>query len=136
MQINPQEILNRKILVPCEFTKCQQVGIDLTTAHLVDIKDCSSKTVLLNEKIFLPEDVFSTFIHRSSYNRMGVLITGSIYDPGYNGVVGCTIYNLSGRDITISENERIGQMVFYKANKASVYDGTYQNEFLDTIKEI
>jgi len=86
--------------------------------------------VLLNAEVHLPEDIFALFIHRSSFNRRGVLITGSVYDPCYEGVVGCTIYNLSGKSIIIPKNERIGQMIFYRANSASNYKGQYQGEGL------
>ncbi len=129
-QINPRFIIQSEILKPCEFTKIQQVGIDLTLSEDIKIPHGFSKNVLLNEQIFLTENVFATFTHRSTYNRQGILITGSIYDPGYCGKVGCTIYNLSGQEISISKNERIGQMVFFEASAASNYNGQYQGENL------
>ena len=130
MQINPKKIIEQKILIPADFTEIQQVGIDLTLKEPVRIIHGQSANVLLNEEVHLPNNVFSTFTHRSSYNRGGVLITGSIYDPGYEGVVGCTIYNLSGKAIEIEKNERIGQMVFFDADTASEYRGQYQGENL------
>ncbi len=130
MQINPQKIIDKKILIPCKFTQVQQVGIDLTISQNIKIKNKTFINVLLNEKVFLPKDIFATFIHRSSFNRKGVLITGSIYDPNYCGVVGCSIYNLSGKYLIIKKNERIGQMVFFKAQAASKYNGQYQKENL------
>jgi len=130
-QINPQTILDEAILIPCYYTKVQQVGIDLTLEASIKIKHGESANVLLNEEVHLPHNIFATFTHRSSYNRQGVLITGSIYDPNYSGQVGCTIYNLSGHDLEIDANERIGQMVFFKAESASEYNGQYQNEHLN-----
>jgi len=130
MQINPQEILDKKILIPGTHTKIAQVGIDLTIVNTVRINHGESLNVLLNEIVKLPHDVFATFTHRSTYNRQGVLITGSIYDPGYEGQIGCTIYNLSGHTLHITELERIGQMVFFKADPASKYDGQWQGEHL------
>ena len=129
-QLNPQVILDNKILIPCEFTKVQQVGIDLTINEDVTIKHGCSFNALLNETVKLPKDIYAQFYHRSSFNRKGILITGSIYDPNYEGVVGCTIYNLSGDVIEIKKNKRIGQMVFYKADAASEYNGQYQSEHL------
>lgn len=130
MQINPQTIIDSKILIPSEFTKMSQVGIDLSIAEVTKVAHGQSRAVLLNEVVALPKDVFATFIHRSSFNRRGILIIGSIYDPNYSGKVGCTIYNLSGDTIVIYANERIGQMVFFKADAASNYNGQYQNEHL------
>jgi len=130
MQINPQKIINDKVLIPCEFTKVQQVGIDLTLSERAYLTHGHSKNVLLNEEVHLPEDIYATFTHRSSYNRKGILITGSIYDPGYEGKIGCTIYNLSGNELLIEKDERIGQMLFFKAEPASSYEGQYQGEHL------
>lgn len=129
-QLNPNFIVGREYILPCEHTKIQQVGIDLTLSEEVKLKHGESKNVLLNESVKLPGHIFATFTHRSTYNRQGVLITGSIYDPGYCGRVGCTIYNLSGADLEIDINERIGQMLFFQADTASLYDGQYQNENL------
>jgi deoxycytidine triphosphate deaminase len=131
MQINPDAIIKNKILIPCAYTRVQQVGIDLTLVEEVELRNGASLNVLLNETVKLPKDIFATFTHRSTFNRKGIFITGSIYDPGYEGQVGCTIYNLSGSDITITENERIGQMVFFKADPASEYQGQYQGEHLN-----
>lgn len=133
-QINPNEIIKRNILTPCEFTQIQQVGIDLTLKDRVVLPHGKSFNVLLNEVVELPNYVFSTFTHRSSYNRKGVLITGSIYDPGYKGVIGCTIYNMSGDLLIIEPNERIGQMVFFQADPSSTYEGQYQGEHLEERK--
>lgn len=130
MQLNPQTIIDNKILIPCKFTKIQQVGIDLTLSEGIYIPHGHCKNILLNEEVHLPNNIFSTFTHRSSYNRRGVLITGSIYDPGYEGKVGCTIYNLSGNELFIEKDERIGQMLFFKADSASEYKGQYQREHL------
>lgn len=130
MQINPDQIIKDRILIPCEFTKVQQVGIDLTISEAIFLEHGTSRNILLNEVVNLPKNIYATFTHRSSFNRKGVLITGSIYDPGYRGIVGCTIYNLSNEVLTINKNERIGQMLFFKADPASEYQGQYQNEFL------
>lgn len=135
MQINPKEVIEKGILIPAECTQVQQVGIDLTIKGSVAIQHGQSLNVLLNEIVKLPKDVFATFTHRSSFNRKGVLITGSIYDPGYEGQVGCTIYNLSGMELGIQDCERIGQMLFFKADPASEYNGQYQGEHLnETVK--
>lgn len=129
-QINPKEIISKKILIPYEGCEIQQVGVDLAISEDVEILHGYSKNILLNAEVHLPEDIFALFIHRSSFNRRGVLITGSVYDPNYEGVVGCTIYNLSGEEIKIEKNTRIGQMLFFKADAASKYQGQWQSEGL------
>ena len=129
-QLNPQKMINEKVLEVCEFTKCQQVNVDLTVSENVILNNLQSLNVLLNKIVHLPKDVYATFTHRSSYNRKGVLITGSIYDPGYNGQIGYTIYNMSKEELRIGKNKRIGQIMFFKADPASSYSGQYQGEHL------
>lgn len=129
-QINPKWIIEKGILIVSPYSQVQQVGVDLTTQDAIVLEHGKSMNILLNEEVHLPLDVYATFIHRSSFNRKGVLITGSIYDPGYSGRIGCTIYNLSGETLRIDNNERVGQMMFFKADPASGYSGQYQNEHL------
>lgn len=129
-QINPNKIIASKILTIGKSCEIQQVGIDLAIKGPVFVPHGHSVNVLLDAKIHLPDNVYSTFTHRSSFNRKGILITGSIYDPGYKGVVGCSIYNMSGRELILAKGERIGQMVFFDADSASDYNGQWQNEHL------
>ena len=129
-QISPAKILSNGILEPCQYTQCQQVGIDLTTSRTIEIPQGRGFNILLNEKVRLPENVYAMLYGRSSYNRNGVLIRGSVYDSGYKGKIGCTIYNMSGETLKIKQNERICQMMFFKAKSASKYNGQYQGEFL------
>lgn len=133
--VNPRYIADMGIVKTCEHTQVQQVGIDLTLKELVEVRHGHSVNVLMNEEIKLPKNMFALLIHRSSFNRKGIIITGSVYDPGYKGVIGCTIYNLSGEVIQIPANKRICQIVCYHAEAASEYDGQWQNEHLEEDKK-
>lgn len=130
MQINPRQIVEKQILKPSNHTVIQQVGIDLTAGRPLNIPHGEAATLSLNESVELPGDIYALLYGRSSYNRIGVLIRGSVYDPGYVGVVGCTIYNLSGETIVIPKNKRICQMLFFEADAFSRYEGKYQGEGL------
>ena len=127
MQLNPKDIVSQGILRLSEYSKIQQVGADLTVSEDVGLKHGESKEFMLNEHVKLPSDVYATLTHRSTYNRKGVLIVGSIYDAGYFGQVGCTIYNMSGEDLHIEKNTRVAQMLFFRANSVSDYNGQYQD---------
>ena len=48
-QINPKEIIDRKIIIPCEFTQIQQVGTDLTISQEVTIPQGRAFNVLFND---------------------------------------------------------------------------------------
>ena len=127
MQINPKKVLSEGIVTECEFTQVQQVGIDLTVSEDVVLKKGDCCNVLLNEKIKLPGDMYATLQQRSSYSRKGVFVTSGVYDPGYQGSLGCTIYNF-GEEIIIPKNTRILQILVFKADSASVYSGQWMNK--------
>lgn len=131
-QINPKVIIEKGIFKPSEFSKVQQVGIDVTL-KLPEGKDVlrmfpgNAYNIEINESVDLPDDVYSTINIRSSYSRKGVFQSSGIYDPGFHGTCGMTLYNLSENPIEIKANERIAQMLFFEADAASTYDGHYNH---------
>lgn len=128
MQINPKEIVERKIVKVSDFSEIQQVGIDLTVSEDIKLEHGRSYNVLFNETIELPTDIFASIFQRSSYSRKGIFTTTGVYDPGYIGSLGCTIYNMSGETIEIPKNTRIAQIVCFKAESASAYNGQFQGK--------
>lgn len=128
MQINPKEIAERGIVTLSEFSEIQQVGIDLSIKETITLMPGWSKNVDFNETIKLPIDVYSDFRVRSSFSRKGVFVTTGVYDPGYEGSIGCTIYNMGHEEITIEAGTRVGQMLFFKADAASAYNGQWQGK--------
>jgi len=128
MQINPNEVLGMGVVNPSAYTQVQQVGIDLTVQEEVILAPKSFKNVLLNETIKLPISVYADFKQRSSYSRKGVFATTGIYDPGYEGSLGCSLYNMSDEEIVIPANERVGQLLCYQAHAASSYNGQFQGQ--------
>ena len=115
-----------------EFSKVQQVGIDVSL-KLPNEKDTlrlfpgNAYNVEINESVDLPAEVYSTLTIRSSFSRQGIFQSSGIYDPGFHGTCGLTLYNLSDHPIEIKANERIAQMVFFEADAASTYDGHYNH---------
>lgn len=127
-QINPKEVVEQEIIKMCEFSQIQQVGIDLSISEEVFLNKGESKNILLNETISLPITMYATFHQRSSYSRKGVFMTTGVYDPGYAGSLGCTIYNMGDKEILIPKNERVGQLMVFKADAASSYNGQFQGK--------
>lgn len=129
-QINPNKIVETGVLKMSPYSKIQQVGIDLSVSKAIFIPKGESLNVLLNEIVKLPSNIYAMLYGRSSFNRKGILIRGSVYDPGYEGQVGCTIYNMSPSNLFLEKDERICQMMFFSADAASSYEGQYQGEHL------
>lgn len=127
MQIQPNKIISSGILIPSEYTMVQQNGIDCSVKEEIILLSKTFKNIVLNETVNIPANVFATTNVRSSYSRKGIFISSGLYDSGYNGLVGCSIYNLSEETITIPKNERILQMIFWEGQSAKMYNGYYNN---------
>lgn len=126
MNLNPIKVLEKKIITNSTNECIQQVGIDLRINVDVILKPLSSKNVSFVEN-FNMQDYFGIIQIRSSFSRMGIFVTSGIYDPGFCGVGGVTIYNLSNKEINLTKFTRICQIVVFKAEKANFYNGHYNN---------
>jgi len=131
MNINPREVKGKGWVKFAKYTEIQQVGIDLTIAETVRLQHCEHKLAKLNEVVSVPPDAFGLIFSRSTFNRQGILITATVFEPGWRGIPTVSIYNLSGGICYITKDTRVAQIVFFKANPASVYNGQYQNQFLE-----
>lgn len=77
--------------------------------------------------VSIPEGYCGYLITRSSLNRNGIFIQSGLYDSGFNGFVGGTLYNFGGR-LKLEYNVRICQFVLLKAETVKMYDGQYQTQ--------
>lgn len=78
-------------------------------------------------KVQIPSDKAGWVIQRSSLNRNGVMVMGSLYDSGFRGTINSTIYVFNPAGIFIEKGARIGQFVLADAEALSQYDGQYQS---------
>ncbi len=67
-------------------------------------------------------------VQRSSLNRNGIMVMGSLYDSGYNGTINSTIYVMNPAGVFIEQGARIGQFILADAETRKMYDGQYQSE--------
>jgi len=133
INVNPKIVRKLGLVKFGKYTEIQQVGIDLTIAETVQLNHGEHKAVRLNEIVSVPDDMFALIFSRSTFNRQGILITSTVFEPGWQGIPTVSIYNLSGDYFSITKDTRIAQIIFFKADAASVYNGQYQNQnqFLD-----
>lgn len=75
-------------------------------------------------QIEIPDGMCGWVIGRSTFNRQGILIRSSLFDSGFKGTIGGTIYCFN--NVAIEEGTRIGQFVMCEAKNASRYAGQYQ----------
>mgnify|MGYP006807360413 CR=1 FL=1 len=126
MIINPKKILENAHIIPAEGTKCQQCGVDVTVKETVTVEPHGFQNIEIAEKVAVPENAAGFLFVRSSLSRKGIFISSGIYDPGFSGASGCTIYNMGNVAVTFEAGDRIAQMVFFECSAASQYNGKYQ----------
>jgi len=83
-------------------------------------------TIDFIEHVKVPINAMALIIHRSTLNRSGALLTGSVFDPGFSGQIGCTMY--VHHTIIIEPTARLAQIVFIEGEAASAYEGAYKDQ--------
>ena len=81
--------------------------------------------------VTVPSGYCGYLITRSSFNRNGIFIISGLYDSGFEGYVGGTLYNLGGR-IKMKHKTRLCQLVMASAETLKMYDGQYNFKNLPT----
>lgn len=126
MIVNPKKILENGNIISASGTKCQQCGVDVTLKTDIIVKAHGFLNIEIAEKISIPANAAALLCVRSSLSRRGIFISSGVYDPGFSGAAGCTIYNMGDEDLVMEAGDRIAQMVFFECDPASQYDGKYQ----------
>jgi deoxycytidine triphosphate deaminase len=78
-----------------------------------------------NHQVVVPEGMAGWLIIRSTLSRNGIIMSGGLYDGGYNGMIGGTIHNLTDGRVRLEKNCRIGQFIMAESETAHLYDGHY-----------
>ena len=117
-------------LEPNDLSTClNPAGYDLRSLKTVTIKPKEYELVATLETVELDLNIVAFMHIRSSLAREGIIGSFAVIDPGFRGQLTLHLQNVSNKEITIKEKERIVQIVFHnlsgKANKG--YNGSYQN---------
>lgn len=75
----------------------------------------------------VPQGVATLLYTRSTFVRNGIFIVSGLYDSGYKGHIGFTIYTLGGA-AHVEKGVRVGQIVFVKADSAGAYAGQWNHQ--------
>lgn len=77
-------------------------------------------------KIEIPNKMGGSVIGRSTFNRAGILIRSSWFDPGFKGSIGGTIYCFN--DCVLTKGTRVGQFIMHETQEGSLYSGQYNSK--------
>jgi len=157
--VDPRLIKERMLILPMRKDQLQPNGIDLTIdkaykvigkAYLdeaglkdqglkkVEIKPTgdyfefspnAAYEVVYDQTIEVPDNMVALTFQRSSLNRSGCNIFGSVWDSGYKGKGSGTLK--TSVPIDIKRHTRVAQIIFFWADSSSTYNGRYQNERIE-----
>lgn len=84
------------------------------------------------EVVELPRDVLALCFPRSSLLRSGVLVSCTVWDPGYVGRGEALMHVINPHGIKLGVGSRVVQLIFFRLNKAveKTYEGFYKGENL------
>lgn len=75
------------------------------------------------EKVNIPKNVVGMIFSRSTFNRNGIIVRGTLFDSGFRGQPSLAIYPF--QNVKISKGTRIAQIVFVEAKSYKLYKGRY-----------
>ena len=154
MILNPQHMVEQGVLSGENF-QVQQNGIDLTidkaflitgggasgidskenptiepedhnTEGFFEFKKGNCYSIETEQFVDIPAHTAAFILQRSTLNRAGCFSQAGVYDSGFKNYVGFTLYCFN--DISIQKHSRVAQIVFMRADSASLYKGQYQGK--------
>jgi dCTP deaminase len=117
-------------LEPSDLSAClNPAGYDLRCFKTAVLKPKHYELVATLETVELGLNVTAYLHIRSSLAREGVIGSFAVVDPGFRGQLTLNLHNVSEKEITLKEGERIVQIVFHKLGNVAQkgYSGSYQN---------
>lgn len=88
------------------------------------------------EKVKIPQNVFMIYKPRTTLHRMGIVMRGTVADPGFEGILHPALYNAGPCEVEIELGARFSQIFFVKIEgKSSLYRGQWQGGRLTTEKK-
>ena len=117
-------------LEPSDISAClNPAGYDLRCSKKVVLKPKQYELVATLETVELGLNVTAYLHIRSSLAREGVIGSFAVVDPGFRGQLTLNLHNVSDKEVTLREGERIVQIVFHRLGGAAEkgYSGSYQN---------
>jgi deoxycytidine triphosphate deaminase len=92
-----------------------------------DLKGQSVYDGMSNMYVEVPDGHAAILYTRSTFARNGVFVMSGLYDSGFKGNIGFTIYTVGG-PIHIEQGTRIGQIAFVTSENAGIYAGGWNHE--------
>jgi dUTP pyrophosphatase len=118
-------------LVPTKGSE-KATGYDLRASATAVIPSGGHAVIATGVSVMMPDDVAGTIRGRSGWASKGILAHVGTIDPDYRGVIGVVLFNLSGKPLHVEKYDRIGQIVFLKADDGDIGRAMDREELSET----
>lgn len=134
---NIKELVEKGLLIVSNYKPENLGGVsyDLTLNHIIvdgeEKKEYSLKPqefvmIKTNEELKIADDLVGKIGEKNSLLRMGLYVTGPVYQPGHQTYAFLRVYNMSNKEIVLKENFKIAQIFFETLTE--IPDETYNKK--------
>ncbi|GEA33633.1 dCTP deaminase [Clostridium diolis] len=102
------------------------IGRDISLGY--ELKPNEYILVQMNECINMPNDLIAHIRPRTTFTRLGLILSDQHFNPSYCGMVHLGLYNATKSILEIKPNLKIGQIVFEKLDLMPDEDNLYCNK--------
>jgi dCTP deaminase len=102
------------------------VEVDISLGY--DLKPSEYILVRVDEWINMPNDLCARIMPRTTFTRIGLIVSSQYFNPSYSGKVQLGLYNTTNSVIEIKPNLKIGQIVFETLHGVPNEDNLYCNK--------
>lgn len=132
-----KELINEGKLIVTNYKSENLGGVsyDLTIDSIIEGENILKEYVLkpkefvivkTNEELYIPENIIGKIEEKNSLLRLGLFVSGPVYQPGHRTYSFLRVYNMSNSKIKLQSEFKIAQIFFEEL--AGTPDETYDKK--------
>lgn len=132
-----KELVNEGKLIVTNYKPENLGGVsyDLTIDNIIAEDDIADEYVLkpkefvivkTNEELYIPENMVGKIEEKNSLLRLGLFVSGPVYQPGHRTYSFLRAYNMSNSEIKLQKDFKIAQIFFEELT--GIPDETYDKK--------
>lgn len=118
-----KELVNEGKLIVTNYKPENLGGVsyDLTIDNIIAEEDIANEYVLkpkefvivkTNEELYIPDNMVGKIEEKNSLLRLGLFVSGPVYQPGHRTYSFLRVYNMSNSEIKLQKDFKIAQIFF------------------------
>ena len=132
-----KELVNEGKLIVTNYKPENLGGVsyDLTIDSIIAEDDIANEYVLkpkefviakTNEELYIPDNIIGKIEEKNSLLRLGLFVSGPVYQPGHRTYSFLRVYNMTNSEIKLQKDFKIAQIFFEELS--GVPDETYDKK--------